>query len=164
MVQQDDGKGKRQTLPFRDYSNPQKTYFILLCAICAPVIKDDKSLKPVLSKSNLPSDTSKAGKLLPAFSSRGAYRFGAAAINDKKGVRVTAVEVDSPSYKLRCATDKKLYYLVVNNSIITHVNEDKIHNAEEFEDAIAKSKQSVKLRIYSTTRQRTVDFLADLRE
>ncbi len=106
-----------------------------------------------------------AGRVFEPSFSRGSFRLGAAVVDDPKGVRVTAVEVESPAYDMRrVGGDDRSYYLQESNSIITHVNGVKVRSAVEFDDAIASSPKEVTLAVFSTTRHTSTDFRTQLRD
>lgn len=79
-VQRADGSGKRQVLPFRDYSDCEITYHISLCTICAPRSKTGGEMAP------LPVETVFISKkaFRPDFS-YGTFRIGVSVTDDIMG-------------------------------------------------------------------------------
>ena len=155
-----DGSGKRQILPLRDYSDCEITYHVSLCIICAPVSTTGEKGSP------LPVETVFISHRVfrPKFAF-GTYRLGVVVIDDAKGARVTAVEVDSPAYQMhRIGDDDTNYWLKEGNSIITHVNGREIRNAAEFDEATGSSPRNARFTVFSTTRKTANEYQTLLRE
>ncbi len=160
-LQRTDGRGKRQVLPFRDYSDCSITYHVSLCTICAPVSKTEIRSQPVSVETVFLAD-----RLFRPKFSRGSFRLGVAVVDDPKGAKVTAVEVGSPAYEMRRVgeEDDKLYWLQERNSIITHVNGVRIQTAAEFDEAMANSPRESTFTVFSTTRQTAIEYRTQIRD
>jgi len=100
----------------------------------------------------------------PDFNPVGTYRLGVSVMDGDGGAVVTNVITDSPATRMQRVdfADGINYTMQSGINLVTHVNGERVQNANEFAAAIARSDRDLQVRIYNSERQSSRDYSTKL--